>query len=434
MADASYILQIRSDDVIVAELPVCSASVSCRLIPVTNEDDEKEPETDSSDPVTSSIPSFTPNGESSGFDEVALYADHPFEDVECTLRTPTRERREQETSCDEGTAQLEPTEPGTRSVPAEKNWEMDEDEPLDVRPIPALRCVDPRVQNHVLRPEPVRLMAWNVGFVVMAILAFIGVAAVGTSSAMQEVSSELVRVTYPPPQPLKVVKETTSEPRRKTKKPRKKSRARTVRQQIPEPPSAPSPTAKAEMDDALAAMKLLQEMPTTNLSVVSSPSRGGTKTAGVVVPVKPGARIQTGVGQIGVNTDARTRSDSNSSVAASKVSRQGRVVRPKPREISVEGSLSKESIQAVVQRNLGQIRSCYERNLLKNPDMTGKIVAQWRIETSGTTSKVSAGMDSLSSPATTACVLQAIRGWRFQAPKGGSVRVAYPFNFSSTGA
>ena len=158
------------------------------------------------------------------------------------------------------------------------------------------------------------------------------------------------------------------------------------------------------------------------------------QVAGTKVKLAEGSKLQTGVGRIQTSTSTLAATDQASHVVASDVGMRGVVSRASSRSIKVEGSLSREAIQRVVQQHLGQIRACYERELPRNPSMSGKIIARWTIAADGSVLQAAAPTDSLGHPATTSCVLSAIRGWDFPHPEGGAVTVSYPFNFTSSGA
>ncbi|MDR0965561.1 MAG: adventurous gliding motility protein GltG [Myxococcales bacterium] len=102
---------------------------------------------------------------------------------------------------------------------------------------------------------------------------------------------------------------------------------------------------------------------------------------------------------------------------------------------SIQGSLDKELIRQVIQRNMGQIRYCYEKELQKKPDLAGKLVIRFEIAPKGnvTDAKTATGT-TLRDAALSDCVTVRIRNWRFPEPKGGGkVIVTYPFVFKSSG-
>jgi TonB family protein len=95
------------------------------------------------------------------------------------------------------------------------------------------------------------------------------------------------------------------------------------------------------------------------------------------------------------------------------------------------GALDKSLIDAVIKRNMNQIRYCYQRELTKNPTIGGKIVIKFVIAKDGTVSKASVKSSSMGSPAVESCIAGRFRRFKFPEPKGGGiVIVSYPFIFS----
>lgn len=96
------------------------------------------------------------------------------------------------------------------------------------------------------------------------------------------------------------------------------------------------------------------------------------------------------------------------------------------------GGLDKSVIAAIVREHLGQIKHCYERQLLVDPNLFGKVIAHWSINGSGLVDETSVKKSTMGSAAVENCVLAKIRTWKFPKPKGGGkVIVSYPFLFKS---
>ncbi|MHB8873220.1 MAG: AgmX/PglI C-terminal domain-containing protein, partial [Myxococcaceae bacterium] len=100
----------------------------------------------------------------------------------------------------------------------------------------------------------------------------------------------------------------------------------------------------------------------------------------------------------------------------------------------VTGSIDRGSLQRVISAHLGQVRACYEKALLKQPGLSGKLVLEWAIGPDGKTRRVRVKTSTLTSAEVEACVVKTIEGWVFPRPAGGGeVVVSYPFVFASTG-
>lgn len=101
-------------------------------------------------------------------------------------------------------------------------------------------------------------------------------------------------------------------------------------------------------------------------------------------------------------------------------------------EAEAIGGLDKSLIAAVVQANIGQIKHCYERQLIIDPNVFGKIVAEWTINKDGLVSVSSVKKTTMNNKSVENCIISKIKGWTFPKPKGGGqVIVSYPFLFKS---
>jgi len=102
-----------------------------------------------------------------------------------------------------------------------------------------------------------------------------------------------------------------------------------------------------------------------------------------------------------------------------------------PGDPSVSDGLSKEIVQRVVRAHQGGIKYCYETELMRQPRLAGKIVAQWRIDLDGKVQSARIRTTSMNSTAVEACLVRQIGRWRFPKPAGTLVDVSYPFLFRS---
>jgi pSer/pThr/pTyr-binding forkhead associated (FHA) protein len=95
------------------------------------------------------------------------------------------------------------------------------------------------------------------------------------------------------------------------------------------------------------------------------------------------------------------------------------------------GALDKSLIDAVIKRNMNQIKYCYQRQLTKNPDLGGKITVKFVIAKDGTVSKASIKSSSMGSKDVENCITGRFMRFKFPEPKGGGiVIVSYPFIFA----
>jgi hypothetical protein len=93
-----------------------------------------------------------------------------------------------------------------------------------------------------------------------------------------------------------------------------------------------------------------------------------------------------------------------------------------------DAGLDKAIIRRYVKRNIPRIRYCYEKALLNDPKLAGKLVASFTIGADGkVTSSTAAGVHA----DVESCVAAVFQAIEFPKPKGGgSINVSYPFTFS----
>jgi hypothetical protein len=111
----------------------------------------------------------------------------------------------------------------------------------------------------------------------------------------------------------------------------------------------------------------------------------------------------------------------------------GTVTRASARSVSVQGSIDREAVAKVVNAHLQEVRACYERALLREPALAGKVVLEWTISFGGKVTTAKTKSSTLKSSAVEACILQSLKSWQFPPAKGGIVIVSYPFLFNSVG-
>ena len=97
--------------------------------------------------------------------------------------------------------------------------------------------------------------------------------------------------------------------------------------------------------------------------------------------------------------------------------------------VRVSGSLSKAEVDKVIGKHWSKISRCYENGLRKSPNLSGKLTISWKVMSSGKTAQVKQVLSSLGSPQVSQCIMKIIKKLRFPKPKGGAVKIKYPFVF-----
>ncbi|QDE66696.1 hypothetical protein BHS09_06560 [Myxococcus xanthus] len=112
----------------------------------------------------------------------------------------------------------------------------------------------------------------------------------------------------------------------------------------------------------------------------------------------------------------------------------GTVTRATARSIaSTQGTVDREAVARVINSNLHEVHGCYERALLKDPGLAGKVVLEWTIGTNGRVVAAKTKSSTLRNASVESCILSKLKSWTFPSPKGGVVIITYPFLFNSVG-
>jgi hypothetical protein len=97
-------------------------------------------------------------------------------------------------------------------------------------------------------------------------------------------------------------------------------------------------------------------------------------------------------------------------------------------EALIEGGLDRDLIAAVIAKNLGQIRFCYEQGLQGSPGLAGRVSVDFTINGSGAVSTAKIQNTTLNASVIEDCILMRLKTWKFPLPQGGQdVKVSYPF-------
>ncbi|MFN7453653.1 MAG: AgmX/PglI C-terminal domain-containing protein [Pseudobdellovibrionaceae bacterium] len=107
---------------------------------------------------------------------------------------------------------------------------------------------------------------------------------------------------------------------------------------------------------------------------------------------------------------------------------------PLGKEAIVGGGLDRDLIADVINRNLGQVRFCYEQGLQSNPGLAGRVAVSFVIGGNGVVKSAGIESTSLNAKSVEDCIVGRLRSWKFPLPEGGvDVKVSYPFNLRRAG-
>jgi len=99
---------------------------------------------------------------------------------------------------------------------------------------------------------------------------------------------------------------------------------------------------------------------------------------------------------------------------------------------SGDGSIDQALIERTLAKYMAKFQYCYERSLLTEPTLAGNVSFSWNLTSSGKAEHVQVVKSQLNHAGLHGCIEKVISAVKFPSPKGGTVTVKYPFNFSST--
>jgi len=100
---------------------------------------------------------------------------------------------------------------------------------------------------------------------------------------------------------------------------------------------------------------------------------------------------------------------------------------------AIDTHYDREAIRRKIIENLRPIRTCYEAELGKSPNLKGKVVLSWTIGDKGQVTKADIKSNELGNDAVPNCIIGLIKTWTFpKPPPKQTIDVdGYPFFFSN---
>jgi TonB family protein len=101
---------------------------------------------------------------------------------------------------------------------------------------------------------------------------------------------------------------------------------------------------------------------------------------------------------------------------------------------SVNGSLPRGVVQAVIRERNPSISRCYAEGLRRNPGLSGKLSVRFVIARDGSVSEAKLAESSLPDGEVNRCIVAQFSAMRFPQPADGKMTVLYPVQFAPTAA
>jgi len=97
----------------------------------------------------------------------------------------------------------------------------------------------------------------------------------------------------------------------------------------------------------------------------------------------------------------------------------------------VDGALDSAALQRAVRRKMGAVKACYEKQLKRNPNLSGKIVIVFMVGGNGRVSSVEVDQNTMGNKEVGSCIVRQVKRWIFPKPEGGEeAEVVLPFVFA----
>ena len=97
----------------------------------------------------------------------------------------------------------------------------------------------------------------------------------------------------------------------------------------------------------------------------------------------------------------------------------------------VDGSIDSKTVANTMKKSYSGIKRCYDKALLANPTLKGKVAVTFMINENGRVSNLDILEDTLKDPEVIKCIKKVIGGMRFPKPDGGPASVTFPFVFNN---
>ncbi len=185
---------------------------------------------------------------------------------------------------------------------------------------------------------------------------------------------------------------------------------------------------------ALLPNSLPQNVPPLSINIDKSAKKlKSVKTSGILNTLETTSASVENVGSI--NTKGLSSGKSYGIKASRGISGsrdiEASVTGEDPIEVGKEEGLTKAQVRTEVKKHINAIARCYERSLLTNPDLAGRVQFEWNIQPNGrvTTARVSKS-EMTNGDVLYSCVTSIIRNMQFPEAKNGQstpANVGFPF-------
>jgi hypothetical protein len=98
-----------------------------------------------------------------------------------------------------------------------------------------------------------------------------------------------------------------------------------------------------------------------------------------------------------------------------------------------EGGLSKEQINRVVRAHAAAVKYCYEKELQRHPNLTGRVDLAWVIRPNGMVDRAHVAKSTMEDQEVEGCMVRQVKNWQFPKSDAETIVGSYPFLFKGSG-
>ncbi len=98
-----------------------------------------------------------------------------------------------------------------------------------------------------------------------------------------------------------------------------------------------------------------------------------------------------------------------------------------------EGGLTRDQINRVVRAHAAAIRYCYEKELQRQPSLSGKVELYWVIRANGNVDRTKIAASTLGNREVEGCMERQVKNWQFPRSDSETIVQSYPFFFKGGG-
>ena len=258
------------------------------------------------------------------------------------------------------------------------------------------------------------------------------------------------------PQEKEIIRQVQLKIEEKKVEPPKPKRPQPVEAQVVETPRPPSIAQATTLKAAGAPLKSLEKITKATRGIANllatldaAGAKGGTRSKMALLPsIGKAPAPLPGMGGYGaccaigpitkgaeqLRSGGGTEYGSLKGASAGQGGVGGIPVGLPVRQAKVQGTYDRDAVGKVINEHVNEIRSCYERALLRDPNLgAGKVLLEWTIGLGGGVTKVGAKVVTIKSNEVVSCLLDTVRAMTFPKPTGGEVIVSYPVLFNAVG-